>query len=58
MTVLGSHIRGRPATTHSVIARSKATKQSSFAVHKLDCFAALGMTAAVRKGDRVTAVGA
>jgi len=31
--------------TNSVIARSNATKQSSFVVQKLDCFAALAMTA-------------
>jgi hypothetical protein len=37
-------IRGRPSITHFVIARSEATKQSSFVVRKLDCFAALAMT--------------
>src|SRR4051812_46092041 len=44
MTADSVHSRSSPIT-HSVTARSKATKQSSFVVHKLNCFAALAMTA-------------
>src|SRR4051795_3928224 len=69
---LGRRIRGHPPynalrhchaqgdeaalAAHSVIARSEATKQSSFVVRKLDCFAALAMTAgsAHSRSSRIT----
>jgi hypothetical protein len=44
------HRRGAVELTHRVVARSEATKQSSFfACGAMDCFASLAMTVSTRR---------